>query len=108
MRQEMLSTVLLGAFVLFGAQGAQDGPKPTCNHCPATYIPNDEIQAYLKRVPPETGVSDQQVRALDVGKTNVDIGIVYRGKLSGGSPNVAEHDHVSEVYHIIDGTATLV
>ena len=35
--------------------------------------------------------------------------MVYRGKLDKPAPNsVAEHDQVSEVYHIIDGTATLV
>jgi mannose-6-phosphate isomerase-like protein (cupin superfamily) len=33
--------------------------------------------------------------------------VVYRPKLIGTSP-VAEHDLVSEVYHIIDGEATLV
>jgi mannose-6-phosphate isomerase-like protein (cupin superfamily) len=85
---------------------AQD-TKPGCNRCPATYIASDEIQAYLKRAPASILVLDQQVRAVDVGKTNVDIGVVYRGKLSGDSP-VAEHDLVSEVYHILDGSATLV
>jgi mannose-6-phosphate isomerase-like protein (cupin superfamily) len=84
--------------------------KPSCNHCSATYISTDELQAYLKRAPARivaNDVSDQQVRALDIGKINVDIGIVYRRTLSGESP-VAEHDLVSEVYHIIDGSATLV
>jgi len=84
--------------------------KPSCNHCSATYISADELQAYLKRAPARivaNDVSDQQVRALDIGKINVDIGIVYRRTLSGESP-VAEHDLVSEVYHIIDGSATLV
>jgi mannose-6-phosphate isomerase-like protein (cupin superfamily) len=96
------------AMVVF-ALCAQD-TKPGCNRCSATYISNDELQAYLKRAPGRivaNDVSDQQVRALDVGKTNVDIGIVYRRPLSGKSP-VAEHDLVSEVYHIIDGSATLV
>ena len=37
------------------------------------------------------------------------IGIVYRGKLDVPAPNsVAEHDLVSEVYHVIDGSGTLV
>ena len=84
--------------------------KPSCDHCSATYISNDELQAFLKRAPSRivaNDVSDQQVRALDIGKINVDIGIVYRRALSGDSP-VAEHDLVSEVYHIIDGSATLV
>ena len=97
-----LCLVLAGAVVL----AAQDS-KPSCNRCEGTYIKNEEIQAYLKRVPPDVVVSDQQVRAVDVGKSNVDIGVVYRGKLTGDSP-VAEHDLVSEVYHVIDGSATLV
>jgi mannose-6-phosphate isomerase-like protein (cupin superfamily) len=88
---------------------AQD-TKPSCNHCSATYIGNDELQAFLKRAPARivaNDVSDQQVRALDIGKLNVDIGVVYRRALTGENP-VAEHDLVSEVYHVIDGSATLV
>jgi mannose-6-phosphate isomerase-like protein (cupin superfamily) len=81
-------------------------PKPTCNKCSATYIPNEEMQAYLTRAT-VASVSDQQVRALDFGKGHVDIGVVYRGKVTGDAP-VAEHDRVSEVYHIIDGSGTLV
>jgi mannose-6-phosphate isomerase-like protein (cupin superfamily) len=97
-----LCVVLLAAAALC----AQDS-KPSCNRCDGTYIKSEEIQAYLKRVPADVVVSDQQVRAVDVGKSNVDVGVVYRGKLSGDSP-VAEHDLVSEVYHILDGSATLV
>jgi mannose-6-phosphate isomerase-like protein (cupin superfamily) len=84
---------------------AQDS-HPSCNKCSGTYIPSDEIQAYLKRAPADAVVTDQQVRAVDVGKINVDIGVVYRNKTAGGA--VAEHDLVSEVYHVIDGSATLV
>ena len=81
--------------------------NPTCVKCSATYIAKSEIDAYLKRAPAAILVSDQQVRAVDAGRSNVDVGVVYRGKLTGESP-VAEHDHVSEVYHIIDGSATMV
>jgi mannose-6-phosphate isomerase-like protein (cupin superfamily) len=82
--------------------------QPTCNKCSGTYVSNEEIQAYLKRVEGQA-VADQQVRALDVGKTDVAIGLVYRGKLlAPAKQSVAEHDKVSEVYHIIDGTATLM
>jgi mannose-6-phosphate isomerase-like protein (cupin superfamily) len=49
------------------------------------------------------------VRAVDIGKSNVGIGLVYRGKLAAPTANsVAEHDQVSEVYYIISGSATLV
>lgn len=99
-------TVVLAAIAALGAVAqAQDAPKPTCNRCSATYISVDEIQEYFKRA--TAAVADQQVRAVDAGKTNVDVGVVYRGKIVG-TPNVAEHDQVSEVYHVIEGTATLV
>jgi mannose-6-phosphate isomerase-like protein (cupin superfamily) len=84
---------------------AQD-THPSCNHCSGTYIASAEVQAYLKRAPKDAVVTDLQVRAVDVGKSNVDIGVVYRNKTAGGA--VAEHDLVSEVYHVIDGSATLV
>lgn len=98
-------TLALALLSLLFAAPLQDAPKPTCNHCSASYIPADEIQAYLKRV--TAAVADQQVRAVDVGKSQVDIGVVFRGPITG-APNAAEHDHVSEVYHVIDGSATLV
>ena len=66
------------------------------------------MQAYLARAM-ENGLIDQQVRSVDLGKTQLGIGIVYRGKLSEpAKASVAEHDLVSEVYHVLDGSATLV
>jgi mannose-6-phosphate isomerase-like protein (cupin superfamily) len=104
----MLKTALkvtLGAVAVLFVLPAQ---QPTCNHCSATYVSNDEIQAYLKRAQ-ENNLIDQQTRAVDIGKANIGIGVVYRGKLTAPAPDsVAEHDLVSEVYHIIDGSATLV
>lgn len=111
----MKTTTLLSAmFPVTMALFAQD-TKPTCERCSATYISSAEIQAYLQRAPglinsrpgSASDVADQQVRAVDVGKTNVDVGVVYRRTLTAPSP-VAEHDLVSEVYYIIDGSGTLV
>ena len=83
-------------------------PQPTCRMCPGTYLPVSELEAYTAKAKAEKLV-DQQMRSVDVGKSNVGIGIVYRGKLDKPRPDsVAEHDHVSEVYHIISGSATLV
>ena len=105
MLKAMFGVLML--LLLSSVLSAQD-PRPTCNKCPATYIPNEEIQAYAKRAIAEKLI-DQQIRAVDAGKTNVDVGVVYRGKLEKPAPNaVAEHDQVSEVYHVIDGSATLV
>ena len=83
-------------------------PQPTCNMCPGTYIPLSELEAYTKKAVAEKLV-DQQVRDIDIGKSHIGIGMVYRGKLDkAAADSVAEHDQVSEVYHIISGTATLV
>jgi len=97
------------AGVLF-AQGKINptDPQPTCNMCPGTYIPLSELEAYTKKAVAEKLV-DQQVRDIDIGKSHIGIGMVYRGKLDKpAADSVAEHDQVSEVYHIISGTATLV
>ncbi len=49
------------------------------------------------------------MRDVNIGKGHVGVGVVYRGKLTAPAPqSVAEHDLVSEVYHVIEGTATLV
>ena len=102
MRKALLE-LLITAF----AASAQD-TRPTCNHCSATYIDTDELQAYLKRAV-VNNLIDQQVRSVDIGKSQVGIGMVYRGKLlEPAKDSVAEHDLISEVYHIIDGSATLV
>ena len=104
----MLKAILTVFAILFAlsAVSAQD-IQPTCKNCPGTYIPNRELQAYVKRAI-ANHLIDQQVRAVDAGRTNIDVGIVYRSKLAAALPNVAEHDQVSEVYHVIDGSATLV
>jgi len=99
---------LIGVACLAVALVAQGDPQPTCKDCPGTYIPRAEIEAYVQKAIAENRV-DQQVRDIDIGKSHIGIGVVHRGKLATPAPeSVAEHDLVSEVYHIIDGTATLV
>ena len=93
-------------FVLVGwaaplSLSAQEFP-PSCNMCQATYIPAEEIQEFLTI--PQV---DQQVRSLDIGKTNVQVAIAHRGRLTepGG---VAEHSLVTEIYYVISGGGTNV
>ncbi len=102
--------VIVGAGAVVMVLAAQQGgPKPTCKQCPATYIPVSELNAYTAKAI-KYGIVDQQVRSIDVGKVQVGIGMVTRGKLLPGTRNgaVAEHEQVSEVYHVIDGEATLL
>ena len=104
---------LAGAAMAFAGLIAQSNinptdPQPTCRMCPGYYIPVSELEAYTKKAVAEK-LTDQQVRDIEIGKAHVGIGMVHRGKLDAPAPNsVAEHDQVSEVYHIISGSATLV
>src|SRR6476660_2551722 len=104
---------LVAATLVVVASAAQQrvnptDPQPTCNMCPGTYIPLAELQAYTKKAIAEKLV-DQQVRDIDIGKAHIGICMVHRGKLDKPENNaVAEHDQVSEVYHIVDGAATLM
>ena len=83
-------------------------PQPTCYMCSGTYIPVAELDAYTQKAIAEKNI-DQQVRDINIGKANVGIGMVYRGKLDQPAlDSVAEHDQISEVYHIISGSGTLV
>ena len=59
--------------------------QATCNQCAATYIPASEIDVYLKLASTASatniGMRDQQVRAVDAGRAQVGVGIVYRAKI---------------------------
>src|SRR5262245_19859494 len=106
---EMESTMVkvwIGAALVLSMAAIASAQEPTCKGCPGTYIANAELDAYIKRAMAEN-IIDQQVRSIDIGKSNVAIGVVHRTKLSTPG-EVAEHDFVSEVYHIISGEATLV
>ena len=89
----------------FGRLSAQEGVA-SCRMCPSTYIPRSEIAQY-EAIGRATNVIDQQMRALDIGKAQVEIALVHRGKLDAPAPrSVATHDLVSEVYYILSGSGT--
>jgi mannose-6-phosphate isomerase-like protein (cupin superfamily) len=104
--------LVLGACIVAGLAAQTKinptDPQPTCNMCPGYYIPASELAAYTKKAIAEK-LTDQQVRDIEIGKAHIGIGMVHRGKLDAPAPNsVAEHDLVSEVYHVIEGSATLM
>ena len=87
--------------------GAQDeGPAPSCDMCDADFVPAEELEAY-ERVADATGLTDLQVRSVDIGKANVQIALVKRGAVEAPRPHsVAEHDLVTEVYYVLSGSGT--
>jgi mannose-6-phosphate isomerase-like protein (cupin superfamily) len=95
-----ISAVLL---LLPSAATTQEFP-PSCNQCSSTHIPAAELEEFL-----EIPQVDQQVRSLDVGKTNVQVAIAHRGRLEPRSTGgVAEHSLVTEIYYVISGSGTNV
>lgn len=94
----------------FRAQ-AQIGPAVT-PHLPrgtATDVSSAEIQALVQKTASER-VSDQAIRVVSInGEYNVGVGVVHRSKTSGTQAGGGiEHSQITEIYHVIEGNATLV
>ena len=81
---------------------AQSGGNPI----PATDISAADIQATLKQAI-EKKITDIPIRTVDAGGHNVGLGLVHRPK-GTNLPGGAVHDKVSEVYHVLEGSGTLV
>jgi mannose-6-phosphate isomerase-like protein (cupin superfamily) len=101
--------VCLTACVLIAgcARAGSDDGQPSCEMCPGTYVPASEIDAYVQRAIANE-LTDQQIRQVDVGRSNVAVVVVHRGPRADPNATVAEHDLVTEVYHVMSGSATLV
>jgi mannose-6-phosphate isomerase-like protein (cupin superfamily) len=84
------------------ATSAQAGQPPTI----ATDITAAEVQAVLSA---PTGGGDRQMKVVDMGKYNVSVGVLHRGKTTPGAPvGAINHEHVTEVYYVISGSGTLL
>jgi hypothetical protein len=55
---------------------------------------------------PPNSVTDQAVRVVEAGQQNVGVGVVHRS--AQAARNAVEHDQVTEVYHILAGSGTMV
>jgi mannose-6-phosphate isomerase-like protein (cupin superfamily) len=103
-----VAAAVVSALVLsfaIGRLSAQEGVA-SCRMCPSTYISRSEIAEY-EAIGRATNVIDQQMRSLDIGKAQVEIALVHRGKLDAPAPrSVAAHDLVSEVYYVLSGSGT--
>ena len=102
----MLRQSSIAAAIMIAATAlAQSAPAPSGV---AIDIPNSEIQRIAQR---NAGapVSDQQIRIVNVNNDyNVGVGVVHRAKTEKQSVGGSEHSQITEVYHVITGTGTLV
>jgi mannose-6-phosphate isomerase-like protein (cupin superfamily) len=81
-------------------------PAQQGTSAPATYISLADVQATLNRTP-EAGVNPQpNIRVVEAGGYNVAVGAIHRPQTPPGV--AAVHFKVTEIYHVIDGAATLV
>src|SRR5215510_13869614 len=71
----------------------------------ATDVTQADLAAVLKTMPPD-GVTDQQIRVVDIGKYNVAVGLLHRS--AKAKQTAISHAQVTEVYHIIKGSGTFV
>jgi hypothetical protein len=104
--------VLAFLFVLSVASRAEAQTQAPVAHLPrgtATDVSNTEIKTAVQKTA-SAPVSDQQLRVVSIhGEYNVGIGVVRRVKTEGRNPGGGiEHSQITEVYHIIEGNATLV
>ncbi|HSH76405.1 MAG TPA: hypothetical protein VLA09_12025 [Longimicrobiales bacterium] len=99
---KMFASVVGATLITLPAALTAQDVTPSCSMCQATYVSAEEIQEFL-----DVGGLDQQIRSLDIGRSNVQIALVHRGPIERPA-GVAEHSLVTEVYYVISGSATNV
>ena len=95
-----MSMVVFVSAVLAGAAARAAAQNKTL---PAATISGAEIQALMGPRKPGTLPN---VRVVDAGGHHVGVGVLYRAE--GETQNTAVHFKVSEVYHVMKGSGTLV
>lgn len=101
---------LLTLALCAGAASSQTAPPaPHLPRGTATDVSAAEVQATVQKTA-SAPVSDQAIRVISInGEYNVGVGVVHRAKTAGRSPGGGiEHSQITEVYHVIEGNATLV
>jgi mannose-6-phosphate isomerase-like protein (cupin superfamily) len=102
----VLGTVFAGRLTSLGAQASPPLYAPGVNYkLPSFVITAEEIEATKKDMLAKKTI-DVAIKMADAGGPRVGVSLVYREKGPGNAPVV--HDHVSEVYHILEGSGTLV
>jgi mannose-6-phosphate isomerase-like protein (cupin superfamily) len=93
-------TICALAMLLVFASLAQTPPLP------ATDVTNSDIQSFINALPRDV-VSDKAIRIVDVGGYHVGVYGVLRPKTIKQEANLHQ-TKVTEIYYILDGSATLV
>ena len=100
----MLRTSMTLALTALAVWAQPHTPRGT-----ATDVSRAEVEATVQKTA-TAPVSDQAIRVVSInGEYNVGVGVVHRAKTNGPSTGGGvEHSQITEVYHVIEGNATLV
>ena len=100
----MLKTSMTLALTAFAVWAQPHTPRGT-----ATDVSRADVEATVQKTA-TAAVSDQAIRVVSInGEYNVGVGVVHRAKTNGPSTGGGvEHSQITEVYHVIEGNATLV
>ena len=72
----------------------------------ATDITAAEVRAVMDH---PTGGTDRLIKAVDMGRYNVGVGVLRRGPTKPGAPvGAISHTNITEVYYVISGSGTLL
>lgn len=94
-------------FVISATSAGLACAQQTAKRAPAAAdISASDIQSKLSEGPPLPGVGQPNIRVVDAGGYHVAIGAIRRTPTPPGV--AAKHYKVTEVYHVIEGSATLV
>jgi mannose-6-phosphate isomerase-like protein (cupin superfamily) len=101
MRSALARIVVALLLVSPSTASAQPAAPPQA----ATDVTHADLVTVLKSMNPD-GVSDQQLKVVDIGKYNVAVGVLHRsGKAKQGA---IAHSMVTEIYYVIAGTGMFV
>ena len=99
-------TLLLAFSAAIAKSAAAPQAGPAAKTLPATYVSAAAIQANLNGAPNAATNPEPNVRVVDAGGYNIAVGVLHRPQ---DPPGVAAvHFKVTEIYHVMDGAATLV
>jgi quercetin dioxygenase-like cupin family protein len=102
MRNALTVTVMLCAGIMLSAEPARAQAAPPSS---ATDVTRSDFATVLKSMNPD-GVSDQQIKVVDIGTYNVAVGILHRSRKA--KQTAIAHSHITEIYYVISGTGTFV
>ena len=107
----MKATLGLLSFLFVLSAAAPEVAAPRQEASPAsplsaTYVSAADIQANLNGAPNSATNPLPNIRVVDAGGYNVAVGVIHRPQTPPGV--AAVHFKVTEIYHVMDGAATLV